>query len=241
MNTATASSNTTDNATLATPGLPAALLLAAGRSTRMGAGRHKLLATLSATAPAAPSGAPSLASAAPTLISHVAHVALGARIASLTIVTGHAAAEIRQASASLPASAAARQISLNYCHNPDYASGIASSIRCGLAALPANCTGVLVLLADMPRLTSAHLDCLIAAHLQHPQAIIVPSYAGQRGNPLLWPRPYFAALASLQGDQGARQLLASKAQAIQLISMPDNAIHEDADTPADAARLHLVF
>lgn len=207
----------------------------------MGAGRHKLLATLSATAAAASASTQSRPSQAPTLVSHVAHTALGARIASLTIVTGHADEAIRLALTDLQTSAASRQIPLTYCHNPDYASGIASSLRCGLTSLPADCPGVLVLLADMPRLTSAHLDQLIEAHLQHPQAIIVPCHAGVRGNPLLWPRHYFAAMAALQGDQGARQLLASESQAIHLVSMPDHAIHEDADTPADAARLHLVF
>jgi molybdenum cofactor cytidylyltransferase len=189
-----------------------ALILAAGRSSRMNTGTHpthKLLATVD--------GIP--------LIQRAVNTALASKAASVMVVTGH------QAEAIAPLIAHPR---VERIHNPDYSTGLASSLRAGLAALPDHCDGVLILLADMPHLHAGHLDALIDAHI-HSHRITVPMHDGRRGNPLLWPRAYFAELQTLQGDQGARQLLACHSDDITLVDFADPAIFIDIDTPEDLA------
>jgi molybdenum cofactor cytidylyltransferase len=84
---------------------------------------------------------------------------------------------------------------------------MSASIRTGIAAVPAEWTGVLICLADMPFVTPADLNLLAAAGLANPDRVIAPHFADKRGNPLLWPRRYFADLLNLSGDHGARYLL----------------------------------
>jgi molybdenum cofactor cytidylyltransferase len=199
----------------------AALILAAGASQRMG-DRHKLLLEIE--------GIP--------LVQRAVNAALASRASSVTLITGKCSEEI---SASLdPAPARLRLI-----HNPDYASGMASSLTLGIRQLPENTDAVLVLLADMPYLNAAHLDQLIAAYeactqqpAQAPIApIVVPTHAGQRGNPLLWPRHFFPQILSLTGDQGARSLLQQHAESILSLEINSPAILQDVDTPQDFINL----
>ncbi len=182
----------------------AALILAAGRSSRMGAS-NKLLEPVA--------GVP--------LILRAVNAARASRAASVTVVTGNAAADIDALLAATP---------VERVHNPEFASGMASSLRCGVAALPADSDAVLVMLADMPQINATHLDTLMAAFAANPQ-ITVPLHAGRRGNPVLWPRSDFAALQGLSGDQGARELLKQFAARTHCVEMPDAAIFADIDTP----------
>jgi len=199
---------------IATPTLPpsgpriAALVLAAGRSSRMG-DANKLLEPLD--------GVP--------LALRAVNAALASRASSVTVVTGHAAENIA-ALVGGPRAVIA--------HNPDYAEGMATSLRRGIAALPADTDGVLVLLGDMPRISAAHLDALIDAFAAG-ENIIVPMHAGRRGNPLLWPRRYFAEIQTIAGDQGARSLLEKYADQIRAVEFADQAIFLDVDTPQDLA------
>ena len=187
----------------------AALVLAAGQSRRMGS-RHKLLERID--------GIP--------LVRRAVNAALASRAASVTVVTGSRAEEIG-------ALVAAPRVTL--AHNPDYAEGMASSLRRGIAALPADADAVLVLLADMPRIDAGHLDRLIEAYAERADQapIVVPTHAGRRGNPVLWPHRHFAEMTALAGDQGARALLDRHATEIQCVEMPDTAIFNDIDTRED--------
>lgn len=189
----------------------AALVLAAGQSWRMRGmgGSHKLLENLD--------GVP--------LVQRAVNAALASRAASITVVTGHSATQI-EAMIARPRVAIA--------HNPDFAEGMASSLRCGLRALPPDTEGVLVLLADMPRIEAGHLDKLIEA-FAGPSAIIVPEHDGRRGNPVLWPRRHFAEIMAIEGDQGARALLKRYADKVIGVAMNDTAIFTDIDTPQDLA------
>ena len=114
--------------------------------------------------------------------------------------------------------------------NADYAQGMATSLRAGLAALPSEAQAVVVLLADMPRITADHVDCLIDAFDARQPSIIVPQHDGRRGNPILWPREFFARMQAVSGDKGARELLAEHAARIRKVDL-DDAIHADVDTP----------
>ncbi len=189
----------------------AALVLAAGQSSRMG-GTNKLLAEVD--------GVP--------LALRAANAALASKAASVTVVLGHEAEKIE-------ALLAGRKV--NFVRNPDYAEGMSTSLRAGLAALPAEAGAAVVLLADMPGVSAAHVDRLIEAYDAQRPAIVVPRRNGRRGNPVLWPRAFFAAMQQVTGDRGARGVLEANAAHILYVDMDDDAIHADVDTPADLKEL----
>ena len=183
----------------------AAIVLAAGRASRMGA--NKLLVELDGEA----------------LVRHAVRAARA--IGPVTVVTGHDAKDVRAALADLDVACV---------HNAAYATGMASSIAAGIAACAADADGALICLGDMPRVTSAHLARLVAA-FAGPSSIVAPTCHGRRGNPVLWGRDHFAALAALAGDTGARALLAT--HAVTWIALDDPAILVDVDTPDALAAL----
>ena len=202
------------------PGV-SALVLAAGRATRfsaadsaLAAGSSKLVADLD--------GKP--------LVRHVALAALGSRAASVTVVTGHAADNVRQALAGLD---------VRFVHNPDFATGMASSLLAGLAALDPQASGTLVLLGDMPCVTSAMIDVLIARFEADGASCdaVVPVFEGRQGNPVLLGRAVFPALTALSGDQGARRVLAEPGRTVLACPIEDAAIEADVDTREALDRL----
>ncbi|KAB2917083.1 MAG: nucleotidyltransferase family protein [Hyphomicrobiaceae bacterium] len=187
----------------------ACIILAAGRSTRMGVA-NKLLVDVG--------GEP--------MVRRVAEAALASRARPVLVVTGHQAAEVGRALAGLDVTLVA---------NPDYAAGLSSSLRAGLGALPAGCDGALVMLGDMPEIGSAHIDRLLDAFA--PGAIIVPVHEGRRGNPVLWAAAHFAEMDQLDGDAGARRLFARHADQVREIDVGTTAIFADIDTPEALAEL----
>jgi molybdenum cofactor cytidylyltransferase len=190
----------------------AGLVLAAGRSTRMG--HNKLLCTWR--------DAP--------LVVHAVDAALGAGLRPLCVVTGH---EHEGVTAALGGRELAR------AHNPDFEQGMASSLRVGLEALGQGPDGVVVLLGDMPRVRAEHVARLLAAfELGGRSVICVPEHQGQRGNPVLWPRRDYAALRSLSGDRGGRDLLETAIGRVVRVAMPDDGVLIDVDSPQMLAALH---
>ncbi|HPQ94553.1 MAG TPA: NTP transferase domain-containing protein [Thiolinea sp.] len=190
------------------PGVPvpriAALILAAGRSRRMGA-QNKLCCELD--------GVP--------MVRRVADAALASGCTQTLVVTGHETEKVEATLQDCP-------VSLVY--NPGFAEGMASSLRCGLRALPPDLDGVLILLGDMPGITATHINALLAQFDPAAPAIIVPEHEGRRGHPVLWPRHYRPELLALEGDQGARHLLEQHAD--QVLRIPaDAAMLMDVDTP----------
>ena len=188
----------------------AALVLAAGRSSRMG-DANKLLEVLA--------GIP--------LVQWAVAAALASRASSVTVVTGHAAQQVESIVAGPR---------VGVVRNPNYAEGLSTSLRCGIAALPADAEGVVVLLGDMPYITATHLDILLKRYAAQP-AIIVPTKAGRRGNPVLWPRGYFNEMQAIAGDQGARELLARHSAQTVSVEIDTEAIFVDVDTPEMLAAL----
>lgn len=189
----------------------AGLVLAAGRSTRMG--HNKLLATLDDV----------------PLVARAVDAALSAGLAPVCVVTGHESEAVVDC---------LRGRSLAFAHNPEFARGLGSSLAAGVRALGTNLDGVVVLLGDMPHVSSSHLLRLIEAFERAGRrAICVPEHAGQRGNPVLWPAEHFAALMRLDGDTGGRGLLQQYAERVVKVSMPDRAVLEDVDSPEELAAL----
>ena len=191
----------------------AALILAAGTASRFRAASGeqgpttKLVALLDGKA----------------LVRHVAEAALASPVRPLVVVTGHARSAVEAALADLP---------VRFVHNPDFATGMASSLRAGLAALPGSADGALVLLGDMPRITPGVIEKLVAALAASPGAkAVVPVLGGRSGNPALITRALFSEVAGLKGDAGARALLASAGKDVIEVPVEDSSIVFDVDTP----------
>jgi molybdenum cofactor cytidylyltransferase len=193
----------------------AALLLAAGSASRYRAAGGPEPSKLVASYRGEP-----LARAA-------ARAALGAGLA-VTVVTGHAREAVEAALQGLP---------LSFVYNPDFATGLASSLKAGVRALRPETDGALVLLGDMPEVTPALLTRLVAAFAARSDALaVIPVHAGRRGNPVLLARALFGDIEALTGDEGARRLIqaADPGRVVEL-DVADAAVTLDIDTPADLA------
>ena len=193
-----------------------AVILAAGRSSRFrasgGSEATKLVANLD--------GKP--------VVRRVAEAALASNARPVVVVTGHARSSVEAAVAGLE---------LELSLNANFASGLASSLAVGIAAMPRDVACALVLLADMPCIESRLIDALIDAYLKRKDArAAVPVYEGRRGNPVLLGRGLFDAAMRLEGDEGARRLVAALAlEECVEVAAPDFSAVLDIDTPADLA------
>jgi molybdenum cofactor cytidylyltransferase len=184
----------------------AAVVLAAGRSTRMGA-VNKMIAEIG--------GKP--------LVRIAAEQALASRAAPVIVVTGHQRECIEAALAGLP---------VRFVHNPDYADGLGTSLKAGIAAVPEDADGAIICLGDMPQVDAALIDRLIGAFDPERGAlIVVPSIEGRRGNPVVWSRRFFHELMAIQGDIGARHLIGQYAEAVAEVALAGDAALTDVDTP----------
>jgi molybdenum cofactor cytidylyltransferase len=191
----------------------AAIVLAAGRSTRMG-GPNKLLAELDGK----------------KLVRTVAEQALASKASEVIVVTGHQAELVEQAMAGLK---------VRFIRNPDFAGGLASSVKAGIAAVSDKADGAIVCLGDMPLIDSKLIDHLIENFApDRGQLIVVPVSDGRRGNPVLWSRRFFRELMTLDGDVGARHLIAKHAEAVAEVVVDGHGAFLDIDTPQalEAAR-----
>ena len=190
----------------------AVLLLAAGQSRRMGS-INKLLAEID--------GVP--------MIRHVATNLAGSQATAVVAVTGHQADAARDA---------LQGLDIAYVHNPAFADGLSTSLAAGIDGLPPDIDGVVVCLGDMPRVTSAVIDKLIAAFDPlEGRAICVPTWRGKRGNPVLWDRRFFEEMTEVSGDVGARHLIGRHQELVVEVEMAHDGIMVDIDTPAALAAI----
>jgi molybdenum cofactor cytidylyltransferase len=190
----------------------AAVVLAAGRSTRMG-GPNKLLAEIA--------GKP--------LVRIAAEGALASRAKPVIVVTGHQRERVEAALAGLP---------LKLVHNPDFADGLATSVRIGIATVPSGADGALICLGDMPQVDAALINRLIDAFDPEQGALgVVPSINGKRGNPVLWSRRFFPDLMAIEGDVGARRLIGRYGEAVIEVPVTGKAAFTDVDTEEALAGL----
>jgi molybdenum cofactor cytidylyltransferase len=190
-----------------------AVILAAGRSTRMG-GPNKLLAELG--------GKP--------LVRIVTEQALASKAEDVIVVTGHQAEQVEKA---------LQGLRVKFVRNPDFAAGLASSVKAGIGAVPQNADGAVICLGDMPLISARLIDRLIEAFAPDSGHLIaVPVSDNRRGNPVLWSRRFFAELMALDGDIGARQQIAKHAEAVAEVPVEGFDAFLDIDTPQalEAAR-----
>jgi len=189
----------------------AALLLAAGQSSRMGS--NKLLAEID--------GRP--------MVARVAQRLLSSHARPIVAVLGNEADRVDAALGKLP---------VERVRNPAFAEGLSSSLKAGLAALPADVDGVIVCLGDMPLVAGRDLDRLIAAfNPLEGRAIIVPTRRGKRGNPVLWAKRFIPEMAELAGDVGAKHLIGEHAELVCEVEMDSDGVLVDIDTPDALAAL----
>jgi molybdenum cofactor cytidylyltransferase len=190
----------------------ATVILAAGRSTRMG-GPNKLLAEIN--------GKP--------MVRIAAEQALASKARPVVVVTGFQAEQVE---------VALKGLDVAIARNPRFAEGLSTSLRTGVAALPADVDGVLICLADMPQVDYALIERLVAGFDPDKGAlIVVPTIEGKRGNPVLWSRRFFPDLMALEGDIGARHLIARFSEAVHEVPVEGRAALTDIDTPEALARM----
>jgi molybdenum cofactor cytidylyltransferase len=190
----------------------AGLVLAAGQSRRMGT-LNKLLIGID--------GKP--------MVRHVVEAVAASQAKPILVVTGHEREKVEAALQGLP---------VTFAFNPDYAQGLSTSVKCGLAALPAEVDGAVVCLGDMPKVAGGEIDRLIGAfNPVEGRAICVPTRRGKRGNPVLLARRFFPELMKVAGDIGARDLIAGHSDLVTEVEMDNDGVLTDIDTPQALARL----
>jgi molybdenum cofactor cytidylyltransferase len=187
-------------------GRTAAIVLAAGGATRFG--QPKLLLPWNGT----------------TLLGQVVDRALAAgSIDVVIVVVGCEGERVAAAVSDRP---------VRVVVNEAWAEGQSSSVRVGLAALPTGVSAALFLLGDQPEVTPEVIEALVQRHRQTLAPIVVPSYRGQRGNPVLFDRAAFAELGQLRGDVGGRVLIERFQQSVERVAF-DAPPPFDIDTPED--------
>ncbi len=183
----------------------ACVILAAGRSSRMG--ENKLLIEIDGK----------------SLVEYAVDAALASRAAPVIVVTGHQADLVRARLAGRP---------VRFVANADFADGLSTSLKAGVAALPASSDGVVVCLGDMPGIESGLIDRLIAAFDPvEGREIVAPVRDGRRGNPILWGRRFLPDLAAVTGDTGAKHVIGQHREYLVEIPATDDGVLTDIDTP----------
>ena len=160
------------------------------------------------------------------LVWHVARTALAADLNPVVLVTGFSAEDVRSKLMDLP---------VDFVHNVDWQSGISTSIRAGLQALPPQIGGAVFLLADQPLIPPGLVRSLVENHASTLSAFVAPLIDGQRANPVLFDRRTFPELMELSCDAAGRSLF-SRYQPLW-VPWHDRSLLVDVDTPEDYQRL----
>ncbi|MGB8314100.1 MAG: nucleotidyltransferase family protein, partial [Aestuariivirga sp.] len=157
------------------------------------------------------------------LIRHSVEALKASSINAIIVVTGNEPQSVRTALSGLD---------VTLVHNPKFAEGLSTSLKCGLAAIPVEMDAALVCLGDMPLVDAQTIDRLVAAfNIAEHRTICVPTFEGKRGNPVLWGRQHFVALEDIEGDQGGRLLLDALSDEVVEVDVRSQGVLVDVDTP----------
>jgi molybdenum cofactor cytidylyltransferase len=163
------------------------------------------------------------------LVRIAAEEALSSHARPVIVVTGHQRDKVE---------AALQGLDVKIVHNPNFADGLSTSVKTGLAAVPQSADGAIVCLGDMPQVRASLIDKLLAAFDPARGALVViPVIGGQRGNPVVWSRRFFPELMAIEGDVGARNMIARYPEAIAEVPFADSAALIDVDTPEALAEV----
>lgn len=201
------------------PGTTAAIILAAGSSSRMGRGRHKLLLPLAGRA----------------VLAHVIDASLASQARPIILVLGHQAEQVRKRIEPYP-----NHPDITIVENPAYLQGMSTSMRLGIEALisngykknkpPYRVDSALIILGDQPMITAQVIDSLIATYRTTGRHIVAPLYAGKRGSPVLFDASLFPELLEVTGDEGGRSVLEHHRDEVETVEIGDSAANYDLDT-----------
>ena len=186
-----------------------AIVLAAGRSSRMGV--QKLL----------------LPFGGKTVISHIVDQLLAGSVDKVVVVTGHEPGRISDELSGRP---------ISIVNNADYDSGMLSSVRCGLRALPERYKAVLVAIGDQPSIRTELVNLMIRSFAAGSKNILVPCYEGKRGHPLLFSARYREEILTHYDDVGLRGLLHAHPDDVLELSVSMPSVLTDMDYPEDYKR-----
>lgn len=192
----------------------AAIILAAGSSSRMGAGRHKLLLPLGDR----------------PVLAHVIGTTLASPARPIIIVLGHQALLVRASLANY-----ATDPTITIIDNPDYLQGMSTSLQIGLQTLthtlsPHTFDSALVMLGDQPLITAHLIDALLAARQASKKRIVAPLYDGKRGNPIIFDASLFPELMEVTGDEGGRSVIERHRQDLATVELGNAVANYDVDT-----------
>jgi molybdenum cofactor cytidylyltransferase len=197
----------------------AAIILAAGSSSRMGGGRHKLLLPLDDR----------------PVLAHVIDAATASQARPILIVLGH---QIDQVRTHIKPYATHHDITL--IENANYLQGMSTSLRMGVQMLLSNnyetastsyqVDSALIMLGDQPLITPRVIDMLITAYRTAGRFIVAPLYKGKRGSPVLFDENLFPELIEVTGDEGGRAVLERHRQEVEFVEMGDVLANYDVDT-----------
>jgi molybdenum cofactor cytidylyltransferase len=190
------------------------IILAAGLSTRMG--RPKLLLDLNGKA----------------VVAHVVNAALESALRSVILVTGPSSDDTLRCLGDRAANARLRVVA-----NPKPERGMSSSLQAGLKKVYSDALGVMVVLADQPRLTPDVIDRLITAFCQEPEKIIASTVHSRRTTPVLFPASLITELMETTGDVGGRSILNRYPHRVVECEVGPWYDDTDLDTPRDLEQL----
>jgi molybdenum cofactor cytidylyltransferase len=191
----------------------AAIILAAGKSTRMGEAKQVLGLGES------------------TVLGQTIENVRRSAVEEMVLVLGSSAEAIRRR---LPSSSLE---GLKVVINPAYEQGMASSLRAGLSALDPKVDAALIVLADQPFVRPQTLDQLAKEHHLTKAQIVIPTYQGVRGNPVLLDRSIFPEVMALEGDVGCRAIFGSHQEETLNLELEDEGVLLDIDNHEDYERL----
>jgi len=186
-----------------------AIVLAAGLSSRMGF--QKLL----------------LPFAGKTVIEHIVDQLLASAIDKIYVVVGHQANRLTEQIS---------DSSVSIVTNPNYESGMLSSVRCGLESLPPDCNAALVALGDQPAVTSELVDKMLHSFTKSKKGVLVPLYHGKRGHPVLVSTHYREEIMTSYDDVGLRGLLHTHPDDVFELNVSTSTVLQDMDYPEDYKR-----
>lgn len=192
----------------------AAIILAAGTSSRMEGGRHKLLLPLHDR----------------PVLAHVLDAVLASKSRPILLILGHQAIQVRSRIVQYTG-----HTSISIIENKDYKEGMSTSLRLGIQALGTYDNGqhidsILVLLGDQPLISARLLDTLIDTFRQTGKNIVAPLYNGKRGNPVLFGKSLFDELTLVSGDEGGRSVLNRHKEETATVEVGDIQASYDVDT-----------
>jgi len=183
-----------------------AIVLAAGASTRMGT--QKML----------------LPFAGSTVVAHVVDQCMRSGLDTVHVVVGHDAAEVAQALSGRPCLVV---------YNPDHERGMLSSVRAGIASAALEWEAAFVVLGDQPLLYPGVVERLADAYAKAPEALVVPTFGGRRGHPLVLPRLYWPDVLTQYDDEGLRGVLRDHDGRVVSVDMDTDVILKDMDWQQD--------